>query len=140
MNFTSVGVATFAAVRGLSLQSGNTYYATIKAVDFTGQTSYAVSCGVTIDTTEPIVGWVGLQGVTQFQNGLELEWDPIVDEESDIVSVEWGLGTRPDSGDVTGWRQASLDYTTGLGINSTALYQGQVIFATVKVRRNLLCG
>lgn len=135
VNFTSVGVTTFAVVRGLSLQSGVTYYATVKATDFTGMSSYAVSQGVSVDTTEPVVGGVELQGTTQFQNGLELIWDQILDEESDIVGVEWSLGTRPGSGDITGWRQASLEDTTRLRVNSTGLglYQGQVIFATLKV-------
>lgn len=134
-NFTSVGISTFAAVRGLSLQSGTTYYATVQASDFTGRSSYAVSRGITIDTTEPIVEWVELQGVAQFQNGLKLEWGLIMDEESDIISVEWGMGTRPGSADVSGWQQASLERNTGLEINTTQLdlYQGQLIFATLKV-------
>lgn len=130
-----MGVSTFAAIRGLSLQSGTTYYATVQAIDFTGKSSYAVSRGITIDTTDPRVEWVGLRDTTQFQNGLRLEWDLILDAESDIVSMEWGLGSRPGSADVTGWEPASLEANTGLEIGTAelGLYQGQVIFATLKV-------
>ena len=128
-------MATYAVARGLSLQSGTTYYATVRAVDFTGKSSYVVSRGVSIDTTDPIVEGVVLTGITQFQSGLELAWNGIVDEESGISGVEWGLGTRPGSSDIAGWTSLSLDLNTGVEIDTTQLdlYEGQIIFASLKV-------
>ena len=135
MNFTSVGVSTSAAVVGLSLRAGITYYATVLAVDFTGKSSYVVSHGVSIDTTSPIVEWVGLSGITQYQNGLQLEWNMVADDESDIVYVEYGLGTRPGSSDVTGWRETDLHHNTGIQLDTTdlSLSQGQIVFSSLKV-------
>lgn len=131
-----MGVATYAALRGLSLQSGSTYYATIQAVDFTGKSGYVVSRGVTIDATEPKLEWVELAGITQFQTSLRLEWNPVRDDESDLVSLEWGLGTRLGASDITGWREATLDQNTGVELNTTGLqlYEGQVVFASLKVQ------
>jgi len=43
VGFTSVGVATEAIARGLSLQSGHTYYATIR-----GRNLYSIVCACTV--------------------------------------------------------------------------------------------
>lgn len=135
-NFTSVGVATYAAVRGVSLQPGVTYYATVRATDFTGRSGYAMSRGVRIDTSEPILKGVRIAGITSFQSSLQLEWNLVTDDESDVTSLEWSLGTRFGSSDITGWRLAGMEQNTGLLINTTqlALYEGQTIFASLKVR------
>lgn len=135
INFTPVGVATYAAIRGLTLQSGITYYATIRAVDFTGQSSYVVSPGVSVDTTKPVLSGVELTGFTQFQNDLQVEWNLVTDDESDILSLEWGLGTRPGSSDVIGWSETGLDQNTGVqpDVVQLDLFDGQIIFASLKV-------
>ena len=135
MNFTSVGVATYAVIRGLSLQLGATYYATIQAVDFTGKLSHAVSRGMTIDFTAPSIGGVQLIGTTKYQSGLALEWNAIKDVESDIISLEWGLGSQPGSSDIIGWTGTRLEYNTRITLNTTGLelYEGQLVFASLKV-------
>lgn len=135
VNFTAVGVATSAAVVGLSLDTGLVYYATVLATDFTGKSSYVVSLGVSIDTTAPIVEWVGLSGITQYQNRLQLEWTMVTDDESDIVSLEFALGTRPGSSDVSGWGEVDFYHNTWIHLDTTdlSLYQGQVVFASLKV-------
>ncbi len=137
-----MGVATSAVVRGLSLQSRVTYYATVKAVDFTGKSSSIVSRGVSIDTTDPIVEGVVLTGLTQFQTSLQLAWNGILDEESGISAVEWGLGTRAGSSDIAGWTPVSLDLNTGIEIDTRKLnlYDGQTIFASLKVSSNVVNG
>ena len=130
-----MGVASYVAVRGLSLQSGATYYATVQATDFTGRTSYAVSRGVRIDITEPSVGGVWLIANVSFQTSLQLEWNRVTDDESDVTSLEWSLGTRPGSSDITGWRLAGMEQNTGLTVDTTQLnlYEGQIIFSSLKV-------
>ena len=136
LDYTSVGVASYVVVRGLSLQSGLTYYATIRATDFTGRHGYVVSSGVRIDTSEPIVGGIRLTDIASFQTNLQLEWNLVTDSESDITSLEWSLGTRLGSSDITGWRSAGMEQNTGLVINTTQfnLYDGQILFASLKVR------
>ena len=128
-------MATYAIARGLSLQSRTTYFATVKAVDFTGKSSYIVSRGVSIDSTDPVVDGVMLTGITHFQSRLRLEWNQIIDDESGIGGVEWGLGTRPGSSDIAGWNQVSLDLNTGVQLNTTTLnlYEGEIVFASLKV-------
>lgn len=127
-------MSAFAVIRELSLQTGIAYYATVQAEDFTGKSSYAVSDAITIDTSEPAVEWVQLQRTSRFESGLQVEWSVVLDEESDIVSVEWGLGTRQGSSDVAGWEETSLERReVEIATRELALYQGQLIFATLKV-------
>lgn len=135
VNFTSVGVATYVAVRGLALQSGATYYVTIQATDFTGRSSYAVSRGVRIDTTEAYVEGIWLTATASFQTNVQLEWNLVTDDESDVTGLEWSLGTRPESSDITGWTSAGMEQNTGLTLDTTQLnlYEGQIIFASLKV-------
>ena len=141
VNYTPVGVATFAAVRGLSLQPSLAYFATVRAEDFTGKWSLAVSRPITIDTTPPSLQCVELQGITEFQNRLRLEWSLPVDEESGIENMEWGLGSRPGSSDVMAWQEADFERGTMVDIATShlGLYPGQLVFATLKVDIDMNC-
>lgn len=51
---------------------------------------------VTVDTSPPIVSgvWIGEQAdhsVTSLYN-ITVNWDPIVDPESGLASIEWAMG------------------------------------------------
>lgn len=135
VNFTSVGVATYAVARSLCLQSGTTYYATIQAVSFVGRVNSITSEAVTIDSTPPIARGLELLGTTQFQNQMTFKWNVIGDEESDVVDLEWGLGTRPGSSDIVEWTRARLDENTGVAVNTLGLglYDGQLVYGSLKV-------
>ena len=130
-----VGVATDTVARGLSLQSGHTYYATVRATDFTGQSSYSVSHPVTIDTSAPVIGRIWVANTTYYSGGLELEWDPVEDIQSEIVGMEWSLGSRPGSSDIHGWTAVNLtDAVAGVLVNDVRFTDGQLIFASLKVK------
>jgi len=105
VNYTSVGVATTATVRGLSLQPGSTYYATLRATDLVGHSSTLTSRSVIIDTTPPTVSGLRVEGVSLYSTDLSLEWNEIRDWESGTVELEWSLGTRSYSGDLSGWNE-----------------------------------
>lgn len=64
VGFTSVGVATEAIARGLSLQSGHTYYATIR-----GRNLYSIVCACTIKSFNITVN------VCSFSLQLTILWD-----------------------------------------------------------------
>lgn len=129
-------VANGLVVRGLSLQSGVTYYATIEAVDFTGRAGYVSSHGITIDTSAPTISGVRLAGYQE--DGLFIQWDIITDAESGIVSVEWSLGTRPGSSDIAGWTE--LEEYSGssvhVEVSGLGLHDGHLVFASLKVKRD----
>ena len=134
-----MGVATYAVARGLSLQSGITYYATIRAFDFVGQYANGFSQAVTVDTSPPIVKRVWIEGANDcFRSELNLMWDVPSDVESGIAGMEWGLGTRPGSSDVVEWNgvDVTLD-VTGVSVDKTQFDDGQVLFLTLKVRIGL---
>lgn len=135
VDYTSVGVANSALVGGLSLQSGSTYYASLLARDAVGLSSILVSRTITIDTSPPVVTGVRLEYVDQFQTRLRLEWDLIRDTESGIGDLEWGLGTRPFSSDVSGWNRFTWNEGTDLSlpVQGLPLYEGQLLFVSVKV-------
>ena len=134
IDFVSVGVATDTVARGLSLQSGHTYYVTIRGVEFTGQSSYSVSHPVTIDTSAPLVNQIWISNTTNYSNGLELEWDPVEDLQSDIVGMEWSLGSHPGSSDIIGWTSVNLsEAITGITVTGMEFYDGQLVFASLKV-------
>ena len=134
IEFVSVGITTDTIARGLSLQSGHTYYVTIRGVDFTGQSNYSVSHPVTIDTSAPVIGRVWISNTTDYSDGLELEWDPVEDLQSDIIGMEWSLGSRPGSSDISGWNSVNLsEAVTGVSVRGVELHDGQLVFASIKV-------
>ena len=132
-DFVNVGVATYAVARGLSLQSGITYYVTIRAYDFVGHYTDSFSQAVTVDTSPPVVKRVWIEG--EIENELSLKWDVPRDIESGIAGMEWGLGSRPGSSDVVEWIGADITLdVTGVNIDKTQFDDGQVLFLTLKVR------
>ena len=134
IDFVSVGVAVDTVATGLSLQSGHTYYVTIRATDFTGQSNYSVSHPVTIDTSVPVIGNIWISNTTDYSDGLELEWDPVEDLQSDVIGMEWSLGSRPGSSDISGWNSVNVSEAAGgVSVRGIQFYDGQLIFASIKV-------
>ena len=134
VDFVSVGVATDTVVTGLSLQSGHSYYVTVRAIDFTGQSNYSVSHPVTIDTSAPIIGKIWIFNTTDYLDGIKLEWDPVEDLQSDVIGMEWSLGSRPGSSDISGWNSVNIsEAATGVTVRGVEFHDGQLIFASLKV-------
>jgi len=66
------------------------------AYDFVGSMSQATSMPVVVDTSPPIIDrlWIGEtfdHSLTSLYN-VQLSWDPVVDPESGLVSLEWAIG------------------------------------------------
>ncbi len=133
VDFTSVGVATYAVARDLSLATGVTYYATIRGTDFAGHVTTAHSQPVTVDTTSPSVCDVLIEGVTSYvSDGLTLRWGVPRDDESGVTSVEWTIGSRPGSSDLIGWTLVDVGATETI-VDGTQFNDGQTIFLSLKV-------
>ena len=49
--------------------------------------------------------------------------------ESDIVIVEWGLGSRPGSSDLLEWTEAG----SGVTVEGGGLMDGQLVFLSLRV-------
>ena len=62
------------------------------------------------------------------------------DRQSGISDLEWGLGTRPGSSDVSGWNRFTWNEGTGLRLSTQGLplYGGQLVFASIKVSKQVL--
>ena len=66
------------------------------AYNFVASMAQATSMAVTMDTSPPIVNgvWIGKQidhSVTSRYN-VTISWDPVLDPESGLASIEWALG------------------------------------------------
>ena len=132
INYTSVGVATSAAVRGHQLHQLR--HCTCNRLSGTLEFS-DVSLGYHRHDSAHCF-WTSLGGVSQFRISLGLEWSRIQDMQSEIVELEWSLGTRPYSGDLSGWNEFNGNGGgTGMRISTgqLPLYEGQRVFASVKV-------
>lgn len=137
LDFTSVGVATYAVARGLSLATGVTYYATVRGTDFVGHVTYASSQPVTVDTTSPEVSDVWIEGIGNYiEDGLTLHWSVTSDAVSGVTDVEWALGSRPSYSDLIGWTLADV-VATETTVDGTNFNDGQTIFLSLKVRRRV---
>ena len=89
---------------------------------------------ITIDTSAPPIGQIWISNTTNYSYGLELEWDPVEDLQSNIIRLEWSLGSRPGSSDISGWNSVNLsEAITGILITGMEFYDGQLTFASLKV-------
>ena len=102
------------------------------AYDFVRQWSDVVSSGVTVDTSPPAVTRPWLEGTTDHRQRLRLRWEPVREWESQVESVEWGLGSRPGSSDLQGWTVASAGEISG-ATSVEERQDGQLVFLSVKV-------
>ena len=132
-DFTSVGVVTYAVARDLSLESGLTYYVTIRGTDFVGHVSDAYSQAVTVDTTPAGSVRVWVEGGSSYSStGLTLNWERPVDVESGVGGLEWALGSRPGNSDVVEWREVGVAQTRE-GLDGGMFRDGQTLFLSLKV-------
>ncbi|XP_077866322.1 uncharacterized protein LOC144354078 [Saccoglossus kowalevskii] len=134
-DFVDVGITNWIVLHDLQLQSGQTYYATVRATDFVGLTTQSVSDGLTIDVTPPEksdefvhVGghyWVSTSGFTAYWSGV------FYDIESGISHYEWCIGSEPGLADVfpcTVTYQEEIVHSD----DSTFLIDGHIYYVMVK--------
>lgn len=67
-------------------------------------------------------------------SNLELKWDPAEELESEIVSMEWGIGSSPGSSDLVEWTTVSLDSISGTELTGFSYQDGQLIFLSLRVK------
>lgn len=91
----SVGSAMEATVGGLSLAHGEEYYVVIEAANRVGNTVTALTSGVVIDLTPPVVS--SLRDGNALQHGDVAGVDREFQSEVDIAFAEWNA-TDPESG------------------------------------------
>ena len=95
------------------------------AYDFTGQWSEVTSPGITVDVTPPIINQIWLEGFAS--------WEPVEERESEVTSVEWGLGSRPGSSDLLPWTGVGTGEALGSIVNGSGLQDGQLVFVSLTV-------
>ncbi|XP_066263995.1 uncharacterized protein [Branchiostoma lanceolatum] len=133
-DFTEVGNINSAIIHNLRLNSGVTYYATIKGVDFVGLSSVAVSDGVTIDTTPPDkndnavdIGGLFLESL----DSISVSWsDVFFDKESGVTSFYWAVGSAPGVDDVVRLQPAENAMVEDSAIDPPLL-EGHTYYVTI---------
>ncbi|XP_070571537.1 uncharacterized protein [Ptychodera flava] len=136
-DFQSVGVANWINLYNLNLISGQTYYATVRAIDFVGLSTDVVSSGVTVDTSPPLKSEqsinVGGPFITS-KSFISAEWKQLFsDEESGVSYYEWCIGSKPGYADVfpctsTNQEQITLQADDG----EPNMVDGHIYYAMVK--------
>ncbi|XP_035698708.1 uncharacterized protein LOC118431573 [Branchiostoma floridae] len=132
-----VGLTNHVVARDLLLQSGHTYYVTVRATDHVGLQATATSPGLTIDTTPPSVTNTRIDVGGRYlmsTDVVSVNWDGLFfDLESGVRDYAWCIGSQPGHDDVMSYddvgpeEQASSDPSTSLG-----LLEGHTYFVTVK--------
>ena len=146
ISFLDVGFNTHVIASKLSLVSGLTYYATVRAYDYVGLFTVAISSGITIDTTPPQIGTVtfgyGDLGHSAHLSRITVQanFKGFRDRESGVRDVYWAIGSAQGQADIKGFSEAQqLDagYTEDA---LTDIQDGQTIYVTARVisKLNLL--
>ncbi|XP_052707847.1 uncharacterized protein LOC128183063 isoform X2 [Crassostrea angulata] len=134
--FLDVGVVNHKAIHGLTLHGGHTYYATVKATDFSNRTTVQTSGSVTVDTSPPIKfdKPITLPG-RHITSTAEIEacWkDVFRDPESGIDFFMWSIGSQPGHSDIMEFTKESSE----CGINNKNqrldIKEGHAYYITVK--------
>lgn len=112
--FTDVGTMTSATVNGLHLWSGVRYYTAVRAFGLSGLSRVVVSDGVIVDLTLPLTGIV-LDGDQQTDEDAIADnttasshWYGFHDQQSDIFSYLWALGTSPGRDNIEAFRKVGI--------------------------------
>ncbi|KAI8519528.1 hypothetical protein Bbelb_027850, partial [Branchiostoma belcheri] len=135
--FVDVGLTNHVVAHGLQLQSGHTYYVTVRATDHVGLQTTATSAELTIDTTPPSVANTRIDVGGRYlmsANVISVNWDGLFfDLESGVKEYAWCIGSQPGHDDIMPYvnvgpeEQASSDPSNSLG-----LLEGHTYFVTVK--------
>ena len=129
----NVGGATHEVVRGLSLKSGSTYYATVVATDYAGWTTTSTSRGVTVDQSVPGASVVVVSQATSADGATEVtaSWTAAIDAESGVVEYLVGVGASAGSAELVPFQSAGRSVKLSLLLPAT-LPDGHPIVVTVK--------
>ncbi|KAL9987468.1 hypothetical protein ACROYT_G001781 [Oculina patagonica] len=111
-----------------SLEEGHNYASGIEVVNAVGLVTVNWTNGVVIDSTPPVVSNLKL---TFYPQGdfLKAEW-LVIDKESGLKSVAWGLGTTPETNDIKNITAIS-PLVTNVSISSVSFQQGSTCFFNI---------
>ncbi|CAC5378371.1 unnamed protein product [Mytilus coruscus] len=107
--FTTSGLTDFVVVKNLDLQSGQVYYATVRAFDHLNRSVERQSEGVIYDNTPPSLGTTQVEGELTYvvkNHQISVQWFGIEDKESGIVQFEIGIGSTNHSADIVPFHKA----------------------------------
>nr|MBC8400593.1 right-handed parallel beta-helix repeat-containing protein [Candidatus Neomarinimicrobiota bacterium] len=131
VDWTDNGTSTTAIINDLSLISGITYYASVRATDDAGNYSaVATTDGCTVDAVAPLAGAV--EDYLEYSGSgdtLLISWSGFSDVDSDIDHYQYALGTSVGGSNTVYWTEAALDTLrtlSGLNLNSGAIYYTSV--------------
>ena len=137
--WTDNGAATSVTKTGLSLDSGQIYYFTVKAENAAGLQSSAVnSSGQTVDTSAPSPPGAVNDGASaditysSSPSQLSANWTAASDAQSGIAKYYYAIGTTAGGTEVTGW----TDNGTSTSVTKTglSLASGQLYYFTIKAQ------
>ena len=130
VNWTTTGV-TSVNRSGLSLESGKTYYFSVKAKNKAGVWSaVGISDGIICDATPPSVPVVVDDGAfTSSTTTLHASWSS-ADDESGVASYQYSIGTTPGSANTVNW--TSIGAATEVSRTGLSLISGTTYYISVK--------
>lgn len=137
--FTSVGLVTSASNTALTLSTGATYYASVRATNGAGLTTTATSDGLLVDATAPPAGTVseGSGADIDFTGSattIQANWSGFADLQSGIAGYEWAIGTTAGGSDVQSFTAVGL--LTSVSNAGLTLTHGTRYFVTVRATNN----
>nr|XP_034314147.1 uncharacterized protein LOC105348718 isoform X1 [Crassostrea gigas] len=134
--FHSIGVVNHAVLQGLFLQSGHTYYATIKAMDYAGRTTIVTSDPVVVETTPPKKSDdpITISGRHIVSNSeIEACWKKVfVDPESTVDYYMWSIGSQPGYDDIMEFTREETECGENSKLNPLDLKEGHSYYISVK--------
>ncbi|MGI6295665.1 MAG: PQQ-binding-like beta-propeller repeat protein [Armatimonadota bacterium] len=131
VGWTSTGAVASVTKSGLSLETGKTYYFSIKAKNKAGLWgSVGVSDGILCDATPPSTPVVIDDGeYTSSTNSLHATWSSS-DPESGVVSYQYAIGSTPGGTSIVNW--TSVGTATEITRTGLALSPGTTYYISVK--------
>ncbi|KAK3589123.1 hypothetical protein CHS0354_017089 [Potamilus streckersoni] len=139
--YTNVGYSNSVIHECTNLNNGASYFASVKATDYVGLYSVAVSSGVTLDISPPSKGVITVGSVRNHKNivsskAVRVYWEGFADQESGILDLLVGVGSKPGRDDIVSFRSAPDQY---MGIlNDADFRDGELYYATAHNRAGLV--
>ena len=134
---------TCAFTPGINVVNGGSYKVMVKAVNPVGLPATAITDGVTVDFTAPVIGRVSIGATastgedTMYQlsrSTVKFAWAGITELETPLTSVTAALGSRPGLDDVKAWAAVSgVDANTSARNSTASTFSGMSLTDGVSV-------
>ncbi|XP_038057739.1 uncharacterized protein LOC119729229 [Patiria miniata] len=137
IEFTRVGITNSVIVHNLRLQNGHAYFATVRATDFVGLSSHAMSDSITIDMSPPVfsadhsldIGGSFIRSTTS----ISASWKNVFsDKESGVAYYEWAVGSHPGHADIMPFTRENTEIGVSDPSRPLHLQEGHSYFISVK--------